>query len=183
VITAATHKKCCAHLNYPARKENPEVTTEPVDMDRHINDRYAKAIEYYWNASKGNKAWYKLTRSLTVIFGALVTLIASLSSSKHIDGPILTNIFDFGTPIIAALLTVIAGFSQSFQWGSTWQNMVLTAQFLQKEYDRYLVTEPSERDYKNEADILNNFLLKETEGFFERMLGIAKIETTPEKKK
>jgi hypothetical protein len=52
--------------------------------------------------------------------------------------------------------------------------MVLTAQLLQKEYDRYLVTMPSERDLVNEADILNKFLIKETESFFERMLGVGK---------
>ncbi len=53
--------------------------------------------------------------------------------------------------------------------------MVLTAQLLQKEYDRYLVTLPAERDLAKEAGILNALLLKETEGFFERMLGVGKV--------
>jgi hypothetical protein len=150
------------------------MTNEKVEMDKHINDRYVEAINYYWNASKSNKKWYKLTRSFTVILGALVTLIASLSSSNLIESTLLKDYFVIGTPIIAACLTIIAGFSQSFQWGSAWQNMVLTAQLLQKEYDRYLVTIPAERDLVMEADILNKFLLKETESFFERMLGVGK---------
>lgn len=150
------------------------MTNEKVEMDKHINGRYVDAINYYWNASKNNKKWYKLTRSFTVILGALVTLIASLSSSNLIESTVFKDYFVIGTPIIAACLTIIAGFSQSFQWGSVWQNMVLTAQLLQKEYDRYLVTVPAERDLAKEADILNKFLLKETESFFERMLGVGK---------
>ena len=142
-------------------------TGEIVDA----GNRYLNAIEYYWKASRGNKKWYKLTRSLTVILGALVTLISSLSSSKLTEDTSFGAIFVLGTPILAACLTIIAGFSQSFQWGGTWQSMVLTAQRLQKEYDRYLVTKPSERDLVAEADILNKFVINETEGFFERMLG------------
>jgi hypothetical protein len=150
------------------------MTNEKTEMDKHIEERYLKAINYYWNASRSNKKWYKLTRSFTVILGALVTLIASLSSSKIIENTPFSEFFVIGTPVIAACLTIIAGFSQSFQWGSAWQNMVLTAQFLEKEYDRYLVTMPSEKDLVNEADILNKFIIKETESFFEHMLGAGK---------
>ncbi len=90
-----------------------------IDMDQYIKERYKSAIQYYWAASKANKQWYKTTRSLTVIVGALVTLIASLSSSTLIEGvPIVEITFALAAPILAALLTVVAGFSQSFQWGS-----------------------------------------------------------------
>lgn len=145
------------------------------DMDKFIQDRYQSAMKYYWAASKSNKNWYKITRALTVILGALVTLIASLSSSEFIIKiPFVKSIFVLGTPILAALLTIIAGFSQSFQWGSAWQNMILTAQHLQKEFDNYLVTPENERKYSEEADKLNKYVIDETEGFFERMLGGAK---------
>lgn len=141
-------------------------------LDSYIQDRYKKSISYYWAASKSNKNWYKITRSFTVIFGALVTLVASLSSSEVIkDYAAVKSAFSQGTPILAASLTIIAGFSQSFQWGSTWQNMILTAQHLQKEYDKYLVTPPSERNYLAESDKVNSFVISETEGFFARMLG------------
>lgn len=144
------------------------------EMDAIIRDRYQKAINYYWVASKTNKRWYKITRSLTVIFGALVTLVASLASSKIIEGSsFIETTFALGTPVLAAVLTIIAGFSQSFQWGSTWQNMVLTAQLLQKEYDKYLVTPENERNYIEETDKVNSFVITESEGFFERMLGSA----------
>ncbi|PQP34843.1 hypothetical protein C6A37_05640, partial [Desulfobacteraceae bacterium SEEP-SAG9] len=113
------------------------------DMNKYISDRYETAINYYWAASRSNKAWYKTTRSLTIIFGALVTLIASLTSSEIIiQFEFTKTLFSIGTPVLAATLTIIAGFSQSFQYGSAWQNMVLTAQQLQKEYDNYLVTPP-----------------------------------------
>ena len=153
------------------------------EMDQYIQKRYNEAISYYWGASTTNKRWYKITRSLTVIIGSLVTLTAALASSQIIlNDPTLKVIFQFGTPVLAAVLTIVAGFSQSFQWGSTWQNMILTAQQLQKDYDRYLVTPLDKRKFAEEADKLNYFVITESEGFFERMLGIAKTnEKTKEK--
>jgi len=142
------------------------------EMDVYIQNRYQNAINYYWEASKNNKKWYKWTRSLTVIVGALVTLVASLSSSSIIEGVgWLKTVFALTTPVLAAFLTIVAGFSQSFQWGSTWQNMILTAQQLEKEFDKYQVTPIENRNYSEEAEKLNRFVIKESEGFFDRMLG------------
>ena len=150
--------------------------TDDIDNDQYIRNRYENAIEYYWRASRNNKRWYKVTRSLTVILGAMVTLIASLSSSSIFGQNSLANeVLSVSTPMMAALLTIIAGFSQSFQWGSAWQNMVLTAQHLQAEFDEYLVTSPDKRDYRAEVLKLNEFILVESSGFFDRMLGGAKI--------
>jgi hypothetical protein len=166
------------------QNENSDEKTYANEMDKHIQKRYADAINYYWGASRANKRWYKRTRSYTVILGALVTLIASLTSSTIINHCVnlpfiekcikLKMVFDLGTPVLAAVLTIVAGFSQSFQWGSTWQNMVLTAQQLQKEYDRYLVSPVASRNYNAEAEILNGYVINESRGFFDRMLGIAK---------
>ena len=47
--------------------------------DEFVENRYTEAIAYYWKTSRNNKRAYKLTRSLTVILGAMVTLVASLS--------------------------------------------------------------------------------------------------------
>lgn len=142
------------------------------ETDEYIKKRYVDAIGYYWKASKNNKRWYKVTRSLTIVFGALVTLVASLSSSSIISGnPSIETTFALSTPILAAFLTIIAGFSQGFQWGSTWQNMILTAQRLQKEFDNYLITPETERDYSQEVEKLNGFVILETESFFERLIG------------
>lgn len=52
--------------------------------------------------------------------------------------------------------------------------MVLTAEQLQKEFDKYLITPENERNLSEEADKLNDFVITESEGFFERMLGGAK---------
>jgi len=150
------------------------------ENDKLIQKRYRDTISYYWGASSSNKRWYKLTRSLMVIVGALVTLISSLSSSEIIaESSITKNIFALGTPVLAATLTIVAGFSQSFQWGSTWQNMVITASMLQKEFDRYMVTPESEKDFSKETGILNEYVISESKGFFERMLGTA---VSPDKK-
>ncbi len=153
------------------------------DMNKYISGRYENAINYYWAASRSNKAWYKTTRSLTIILGALVTLVASLTSSKIIIGsPFTETLFSIGTPVLAASLTIVAGFSQSFQYGSAWQNMVLTAQRLQKEYDNYLVTPPNERDYLKESNRLNSYVINETENFFERILGAIRRGSRSENK-
>ena len=86
------------------------------EMDQYIQKRYNEAISYYWGASTTNKRWYKITRSLTVIIGSSVTLTAALASSQIIlNDPTLKVIFQFGTPVLAAVLTIVAGFSQSFQ--------------------------------------------------------------------
>jgi hypothetical protein len=147
------------------------------NRDQYIRDRYQNAISYYWKASRANKKWYKITRSLTIIFGAGVTLIASLTSSEIIvQNKIIEMIFKLGTPLLAAMLTVIAGFSQGFQWGSTWQNMIITAQELEREFDKFLVTPEDQRDYLSEAEKLNSFVITESKGFFERMLGTGSAE-------
>ena len=141
-------------------------------MEDYVKKRYANAISYYWKASRSNKRWYKVTRSLTVILGALVTLAASLASSEFVLGSSFWSVvFAVGTPILAAILTIAAGFSQSFQWGAAWKDMVITAQQLEKERDRFLLTEPEERDYVKEVEIINDFVLEESQGFFERLLG------------
>jgi len=157
--------------------EHQEINEKLKDKDSLIRKRYQGAIDYYWKTSKSNKRWYKITRSLTVIIGAIVTLIAALTSSEvFAETPVIRTIFTLGTPILAAVLTIVAGFSQSFQWGSAWHNMVITAQNLQKEFDKYQVTPLEEINFAEEAEMLNQFVIIESEGFFSRMLGSATKE-------
>lgn len=141
-------------------------------LDDYVRKRYQTSMQYYWRASVFNKRLYKVGRILTVVMGAAVTLVASLSSSSFLDNsPVWQSVFAFGTPVMAAMLTIVAGFSQAFQWGSGWQNMVLAAQRLQAEYDRFVSTPKLERRYRDELDLLNDFVVSESETFFERMLG------------
>ena len=148
---------------------------ENDNLENYVEERYNDAINYYWQASRNNKRAYKLTRILTVVLGALVTLVASLStSSLIINNTFWDYVFKLGTPLMAASLTIISGFSQSFQWGAAWQDMVLTAQLLQKERDRFLITKPEDRDLVKEVELLNDFVLVESQSFFERMLGSAR---------
>ncbi len=143
----------------------------------YVLERYGNAVSYYWKASRLNKRAYKLTRSLTVVLGAVVTLLASLASASFIDSsPFWKAGFAVATPVLAAILTILVGFSQAFQWGPAWRDMVLNAQRLEKERDRFYVTKPEERDPLKEVATLNEMVIAETETFFQRILGGSKGE-------
>jgi hypothetical protein len=144
---------------------------EPADDGSGARDyvlkRYNDSIGYYWKASRLNRRLYKWTRYLVVVFGAVVTLLASIASTSQITGAWATALA-IATPILAATLTIIGGLSQSFQWGAAWQEMVLTAERLERERDRILVTRS---DPEADLETLNSLVLQESEGFFMRILG------------
>ena len=145
----------------------------------YVLERYQNAIGYYWSASRSNKRWYKITRYLSVTLGAIVTLVASLSSTSFIAREsALHTLFALGTPVLAAMLAIVGGFSQSFQWGSTWKDMVLSAERLEKERDRFLVTPENQQDLAREMEALNNLILSESLGFFQRIVGGTKATST-----
>jgi len=68
------------------------------------------------------------------------------------------------------VLTVINGFTKSFQSGAAWRDMVLNAERLEKERDRFLATPEHERDYQEELNILNSIVVNESTAFFKRIL-------------
>ena len=139
--------------------------------DDYLLKKYKDQINYYWGASNSNKKSYKRYRSLTIILGALVTLVSSISSAEFIaSSDVLRTIFAIGTPLVAVVLTIINGFAQSFHWGATWRDMVFGAQQLQKELDRILATPPEKRDHVKELETLNGLIIEETRGFFRRVL-------------
>jgi hypothetical protein len=143
--------------------------------DEYVLQRYRKAIKYYWDASRHNKRAYKTTRSLVVILGALVTLAASLSSSEFIvSSTFWKTTLAIAAPVLAAILTIAGGFSQSFHWGAAWRDMVLNAERLEGELDRLLVTGKEERDQIKELAVLNELVIEESETFFQRILGGSK---------
>ena len=148
-------------------------------MYDYVRKRYEDAIGYYNRTSRNNKRAYKVTRILTLIFGSLVTLASSLSSAGFIeDKSFWEYAFAVGTPILAATLAFLGGFSQTFQWGAAWQDMVLTSERLQKEMDRFMVTKPEDLDLSEEVKLLNDFVIEESQGFFERILGRARAPKT-----
>ena len=138
----------------------------------YVLKRYNDSIGYYWKASALNRRLYKWTRYLVVVLGAVVTLLASISSTSVFTGAWGTTVA-VATPIVAAVLTIIGGLSQSFQWGAAWQEMVLTAERLERERDRIIV---SRSDPAADLEMLNALVLRESEGFFTRILG--SIQTT-----
>lgn len=151
------------------------MNTEPTE--NYVMQRYSKAIDYYWKASRHNKKAYKLTRSLVVILGALVTLVASISSAEFITShPTMDIVFAIATPVLAAILTIAGGFSQAFHWGAAWRDLALNAERLEREQDSIHVTNPEERDPEKELALLNDLVITETQTFFQRILGGAKRE-------
>ena len=71
---------------------------EAADALNRMLDRYQERIQYYSKASRDNKRAYKTARYLTVVLGALVTLLSSLSSAYFIRGTWLETGFDILTP-------------------------------------------------------------------------------------
>lgn len=137
----------------------------------YVLKKYNDQIDYYWKVSSINKHAYKRFRAWTIILGALVTLIASLSAAEFIqDVEWLRITFAVATPMVAATLAIMSGLGQNFHWGATWRDMVLNATRLEKERDRFLATPPENLDLSKELDLLNSIVIEETENFFQRVL-------------
>jgi len=148
----------------------PGIDSNAEDAKKQILMRYEERIAYYWKASKYNKRYYKITRYLVIILGAGVTLISSLASANFIKGG-LTIVFQIVTPLLAACLAIVGGFSQAFQWGAAWSDQVLTAMHLEKERDRVSVTPATQLEAVKEMQVLDELVLSETQGFFQRLFG------------
>ena len=145
-----------------------ELLADPKNPGEYVLRRYDNAIRYYWASSARNKRLYKWSRYLVVGLGAAVTLLTSLSSSSLIVGTIWENVVAVSAPLAAAVLAIVGGLSQSFQWGAAWREMVMAAERLEKERDRIFVTES---DPAKDLEVLNAYVLDESAGFFSRILG------------
>ena len=148
------------------------IATNPItgDAKSQVLARYDERIVYYWKASQNNKRSYKTTHYLLIFLGALVTLVSSLSSANFIQGQ-LAVVFAVTTPLLAASMAVVSGISQAFQWGPAWSDMVITATRLERERDRIAVTPTPEIDPIKEMVLLDDTVLAETQGFFQRLFG------------
>ena len=135
-------------------------------MGTRLLDRYQERIQFYTKASQNNRRAYKTARYLTVVLGALVTLLASLSSAYFVRGTWLETGFAVLTPLLAAVLAIVGGFSQNFQWGAAWSDMRIAAERLETERDRISVTPPDQIDAVRELALLNKMVLDETRTFF-----------------
>jgi len=143
-----------------------------ADARQLLLKRYDDYIQYYRKASKANKRSYKTTRYLTVVLGAAVTLIASLSSADFLGKVAWVSIsLKVMTPLLSAILAIVGGVSQAFQWGAAWSDMVITSTRLEGERDRVTVTPDSNLDPLKEMMLLDSIVLGETRGFFQRLFG------------
>jgi len=140
------------------------------EIEAYVKRRYDNAIGYYWRAAATNKRTYRLNRSLVIILGAGVTLLSSLLSASFLQDTWWSTAISIATPLSAAALTMINGFIQSFQSGAAWRDMVLSAERLEKERDRFLATPTGDKNYKRELSILNSIVVNESTAFFKRIL-------------
>jgi hypothetical protein len=155
----------------PVTDKYAQFTGKIEDMDKYVHQAYEKQIDWYWKASGSNKKSYKRYRFWTVMLGALVTLIASLTTTEVITrNEVIRGVFTILTPILAATLTIINTLSQNFQWGATWRDMVVNATRLQKERNRFLATNPKARNYRKELVMIEDIVQEETQAFFRRIL-------------
>lgn len=141
---------------------------DPQNSKQYVLDRINERVEYYWNSSKRNKRAFKGTRYLGVTLGAIVTMGSSVQGLLPDDGNWSLAI-NIATPVIAAILTVTSGLSQSFHWGAAWREMVMTATRLEDERDRIVLTPEEQLDPAAEMAKINTLVEKETRGFFDRI--------------
>lgn len=151
--------------------EQKILNAPPQEIHNYVIKRYEDSINYYWKNGGINKRTYRRNRVLIIVLGALVTLLSSMLSASFIeDNPLLKTTFAVVTPASAALLTIISGLTQSFQSGAAWRDMVLNAERLEKERDRYLATPEAARNYRRELNTLNTIIVNESTAFFKRIL-------------
>jgi hypothetical protein len=152
--------------------EDQKILDAPADeIRKYVIKRYEDSINYYWKNGGINKRIYRRNRVLIIVLGALVTLLSSLISASFVEAnPLIKTIFAVVTPASAALLTIISGLTQSFQSGAAWRDMVLNAERLEKERDRFLATPDSAKNHRRELNILNTIIVNESTAFFKRIL-------------
>jgi len=139
--------------------------------EQYVLNQYENKIYYYWRASVNNKRAYKRYRAWPIILGALVTLITTMSTAEFVQSvPSLRILFAVTSAIIAFMLTAMNGLGQNFHWGASWRSMVTNAVRLEKERDRFLATNPKNRNLKKELDLLNSIIEEETKDFFQKVL-------------
>ncbi len=140
-------------------------------------ERYDNQIDWYWTNSGRQKRRFIYTRFTILVLGALVTLIASLAAATFVEeSSFWDTIFKILTPILAAVLAVITGLTQTFQWGAAWREMNLAAMALEKERDRIRLTPAYKVDAVAEIERFNDLVIDETRRYFERVTAAARSE-------
>ena len=148
---------------------NPSTVDDPKT---YILQRYQKAIDYYWHAGRFNKRAYRNTRYMVVVLGAVVTLVASLASANFVESRGWLDVsFAIATPVLAAMLAIVSGIAQTFQWGASWREMVMSAEVLEARRDTIATSEADEVNIATDLAFLHDLQQNETRGFFDRILG------------
>lgn len=158
-------------------------TLEPRAAEKaELLKRYDDQIDWYWKNSGQQKARFIRSRFAILVLGALVTLIASLAAASFVENSeFWDNVFKIATPVLAAVLAVLTGLSQTFQWGAAWREFNLSAMSLEKERDRILLTPPYRIDAVEEISKFNDLVIEETRRYFERVTGATRVAQIEER--
>ena len=150
----------------------PSQSTGAAAARDRVIERYQDQIDYYWTRGKSHKRRFVAGRALTIILGAVVTLLATRTSAEFVTrADTWDTILRSATPLVAALLAIVGGLSQSFEWGASWREMALAATRLEAELDRIETTPADELDLREEIAYLDAIVLAESRGYFDRILG------------
>lgn len=88
--------------------------TASEDARTQVLAQYERRISYYWKTSQANKRSYKATRYLTIILGALVTLVSALANADFVTKNGFTVAFAILTPVLAASMAIVGGCRRLF---------------------------------------------------------------------
>ncbi len=151
---------------------SPSQETGGTMAREKVIERYENQIAYYWKRGKSHKQRFVAGRALTIILGAAVTLLATLTSAEFVTrSDTWDTILRIATPLVAATLAIIGGLSQSFEWGASWREMALAATRLEGELDRIETTPAADTDPRKEIAFLDSIVLAESKSYFDRILG------------
>lgn len=151
---------------------SPSQETGGTMAREKVIERYENQIAYYWKRGKSHKQRFTAGRALTIILGAAVTLLATLTSAEFVTrSDTWDTILRIATPLVAATLAIIGGLSQSFEWGASWREMALAATRLEGELDRIETTPAADTDPREEIAFLDSIVLAESKSYFDRILG------------
>ncbi len=140
-------------------------------------ERYDRQIDWYWTNSSRQKKRFIYSRFTVLALGALVTLVASLAAATFVEeSSFWDTTFKIVTPVLAAVLAVLTGLTQTFQWGAAWREMNLAAMALEKERDRIRLTPAYKVDAVAEIERFNDLVIDETRRYFERVTAAARTD-------
>jgi len=143
------------------------------DLNNYILRTYRENIDLSWRNAASSKRTYYLNRIMPILLGGILTFATTISSTQYISAnETLKAIFAIATPLLAVALTVTNELTKINKPAESWRDMVVFAEKLEKERDRFLATKPGKRNHKKELDKIRSLVIRESRTFFRRTLEV-----------